>query len=154
MLIVFPWLKLNNFFKNTFFPSAIIKWNKLDPTIRKAESFGIFKRNIRKFIRPTPRSFLNCYIHSKLRLGQSHLREHKFNHNFQNCINPLCSCGMDIESTSHFFLHCPLFDVKRVTLQSTLNKIDCKLIETNESSLIESYCLVIHCLIERKLPYS
>ena len=36
----------------------------------------------------------------------SRLRKHKFNHNFQNCItvNPLCSCGMDIETTSHFFL--------------------------------------------------
>ena len=31
-------------------------------------------------------------------------REHKFSYNFQNCIIPLCSCGMDIESTSHFFL--------------------------------------------------
>ena len=74
----------------------------------------------------------------RLRLGLSRLREHKFNYNFQNCINPLCSCGMDIESTSHFFLHCPLFDDKRITLLSTLNKIDCKLIEATESSLIET----------------
>ena len=43
---------------------------------------------------------------------------------------------MDIESTSHFFLHRPLFDDKSITLLSTLNKIDCKLRETNESSLI------------------
>ena len=107
-----PLIKIKQLFQNTFFPSAIIKWNKLDPTIRKAESFGIFKRNIRKFIRPTPRSFFNCYIHSKLRLGQSHLREHKFNHNFQNCINPLYSCGMDIESTSHFFSTVPYLMLK------------------------------------------
>ena len=127
-----PLIKIkHNFFKNTFFPSAIIEWNKLDPTIRNTESFGIFKSNILKFIRPTPRSFFNCYNHKEIRLmtrlclGLSHLREHKFNHNFQNCINPLCSCGMDVESTSHFFLHCPLFDDKRITLLSTLNKIDC-----------------------------
>ena len=75
---------------------------------------------------------------ARLRLGLRHQREHKFNQNFQNCINPLCSCGMDIESTSHFFLHCPLFDDRRITLVSTLNKTDCKLIETNESSLIET----------------
>ena len=73
-----------------------------------------------------------------LRLGLSHLREHKFNHNFQNCINPLCGCGLDIESTSHFFLHCPLFDDNRITLLSNLSKIDCNLIETNESSLTET----------------
>ena len=69
---------------------------------------------------------------ARLRLGLRHQREHKFNQNFQNCINPLCSCGMDIESTSR------INDDKRITLVSTLNKIDCKLIETNESSLIET----------------
>ena len=58
-----------------------------------------------------------------LRLGLSHLREHKFNNNFQNCINPLCSCGMDIQSTSHFFLNIPFFDDKRITLMSTLSKL-------------------------------
>ena len=78
---------------------------------------------------------------TQLCLGLSHLCEYKFNHNFQNCINLLCSCGMDIESKSHFFLHCPLFDDKGITLLSTLNKIDCKLIETNESSLMEALLL-------------
>ena len=71
----------------------------------------------------------------RLRLGLRHQREHRFNQNFQNCINPLCSCGMDIESTSR------INDDKRITLVSTLNKIDCKLIETNESSLIETLLL-------------
>ena len=75
---------------------------------------------------------------TRLRLGLSHLREHKPNQNFQNCMNPLCSCGMDIKSTSRFFPHCPVFDDKRITLLSTLKKIDSKLIETNESSLIET----------------
>ena len=45
---------------------------------------------------------------------------------------------MDIESTSHVFLGCPLFVDKKITLLSTLNKINCKLIETNKSSLIET----------------
>ena len=118
-----PLIKIkNNFFKNTFFPATIIEWNKLDPAIRNAEILDIFKTNILKFIKPTPRQFFNCYNHkgirlmSRLRLGLIHPRKHKFNHNFQNCINPFCNCGMDIESTSHFFLHCPLFDDKRITL--------------------------------------
>ena len=75
---------------------------------------------------------------TRLRPGLSDLRKHKLNHNFQNCINVLCSCGMDIESTPHFFLHCPLFDDKRITLLSTLSKTDFKLIKTNESSLTET----------------
>ena len=78
----------------------------------------------------------------RLGLGLSRLRENKSNHNFQNCINPLYSCAVDIESTSHLFIHCPLFDDKTITLLSTLNKIDCKLIETNESSLIKTLLFV------------
>ena len=75
---------------------------------------------------------------ARLRLGLSHLRKHKYNNNFQNYINPLCSCSMDIEPNSHFFIHCPLLDDKRITLLSTFSKIDCKLIETNESPLTET----------------
>ena len=33
---------------------------------------------------------------------------------FQDKIHPLYSCGLDIESTKHFLLHCPRFD-KNVT---------------------------------------
>ena len=107
-----PLIKIrHNFFKNTFFPFAIIEWNRVDPAIRNAEIWGIFKSNILKFFRTIPGSFSNCYNHkgwirlmTRLRVGLSRLREHKFNHNFQKCINPLCSCGKDIESMSHFFL--------------------------------------------------
>ena len=125
------------------FPSAIIEWNKLDPTIRNIKGFGIFKSNILKFIRHTPSSFFTCYHHKDIRLMEwlclelSHLRKHKFNHNVQNCIKPLFSSSMDIESTSLFSLHCPLFDDKRITLLSTLSKIDYKLIEISEFSLTE-----------------
>ena len=68
----------------------------------------------------------------------SHLREHKFKHNFHDCLNPICSCGLDIESTSHFLLHCPSFNDERYTLLSTLHKIDCKLLELTKSSLSQT----------------
>ena len=156
-----PLIKIiHNFFKNTFFSSAIIEWDKLDPAIQNAESLGIFKSNILEFIRPTPRAFFNCYNHKGIRLmtwlwpGLSHLREHKFNHNFQNCINPLCSCGMDIESTSRFFLHCPLFDVKRITLehskQNWLQKNWDEWIFFNRNANVGQ----IIVWFEKKLPYS
>ena len=120
--------------------------------------FWYFQSNVLKFIRPTPRNYFKCYNHkgirlmTRLRLGLSHLREHKFNHNFQHCINPLCSCGMDIESTSHFFLHCPLFDYKRILLLSTLSKTDCKLIETNEFSLTETLLFCNSLFDSKKTP--
>ena len=114
-----PLIKIKHkFFKNTFFSCATIEWNKQDPAIRNAESLGIFRSNILKFVRATPRRFFNCYNHKgirlmiRLRLGLSHRCKHKFNHSFQNCINPLCRCGMDIKSTSHFFSTVPYLMMK------------------------------------------
>ena len=137
MPMVFRWLKLNAAFSKTL-PSQLQSLNK---TICNDEILGTFKSNILKFIKSTPAGFFNCYNHERIRLmtsfrlGLSHLCEYELNHNFQNCINALSKSGMDIESTSHSFLHYPLFDDKRITLLNTLSKIDCKLIEANKSSL-------------------
>ena len=44
----------HDFFKNTFFPSTIIEWNKLDWKIKNSESIETFKKRILSFIRPSP----------------------------------------------------------------------------------------------------
>ena len=135
-----------NFFKNSFF-QPIIEWKKLDPGLRKAESLSLFKTNILKFIRPSPNSVYNCHnpkglkFITRLRLGLSHLREHKFKHSFQDTINPLCSCGLDIESTEHFLLHCPQFVNERRTLLSTIGNINYKLLENTDSNLTQMLLL-------------
>ena len=82
----------HNFFKNSFFPSVIAEWNKLDSDIRNLNSLSLFKSRIFKFIRPNPNSFFNCHnpnaikYPSRVRLGRSHLREHKFKHSFQGTL--------------------------------------------------------------------
>ena len=45
---------------------------------------------------------------TRLILGLSHFREHKFKHNFQETLNPIFNCGEDIETSSHYLLHCSL----------------------------------------------
>ena len=139
----------HNFFKNSFFPSTIIEWNNLDPHLRKSENFSVFKTNILKFIRPSPNSVYTLFIYdnlqtlfgicliTKLRLGLSHLREHKFKHGFQDMLNPLCSCGNDVESTEHFLLHCPQFVNERRTLLSTLDNLNCSLLENTSKVLTQ-----------------
>ena len=98
---------------------------------RKTESLSLFKTNILKFIRRSTNSVYNCHnpkglkFITRLRLGLS--REHKFKHSFQDRINPLCSCRIDIGSTEHFLLHCPQFVNERRTLQSTIGNINYKL---------------------------
>ena len=49
----------HNFFKNYFFPSAVIEWNKLDSRHRKVKSFTDLKKNTLSFIRPKANSVFN-----------------------------------------------------------------------------------------------
>ena len=51
----------HNFFKNTFFPSTILEWNKLDPTLRNSASYNVFKNSILKFIRSSPNKIFQCH---------------------------------------------------------------------------------------------
>ena len=81
------------FAKNSFFPSAITEWNKLDCYIRNADSFKVFKKRLLSFIRPVPNSIYNIHnplggkYLTRLRIRFSHLKEHKFKHNFQGSID-------------------------------------------------------------------
>ena len=82
----------HEYFRNSFFPSTVIEWNKLDNNIRNSESVSAFKKQILKFIRPSPNSTFNVHnphgikLLTRLRVGLSHLREHKFRHNFQDSL--------------------------------------------------------------------
>ena len=100
-------------FKNSFFTYTIDVWFSLDPTIINSKSLEIFKRKLLVFIRPVQRSVYSVFnpqglkFLTQLRLGQSHLNEHRFTHNFKDCINPLCSCSLEVENMLHFFKSCP-----------------------------------------------
>ena len=59
-----------------------------------------------------------------MRLGLSHLANHKFRHNFQDWLNPICSCGQKIETTSHFLLQSLNYRCARKTFFEKINLID------------------------------
>ena len=109
--------------------------------IRNSESYSIFKKSLLKFIRTIPNSVFSVAdiygikLLTRLRVGLSHLREHKFRHNFQDTINPLCSCSLEIESTSHFFLRCQNFITPRTNLMNELRKLDSNILNLDEISL-------------------
>ena len=140
-----PFFKIRHtFLKNCFFPSTIIESNKLDHNIRKSSSFNILRKSILTFIRPSANSLFNCHnpkgikFITRIRLGLSHLHEHKFKHSFQDSLNPFCSCRFDIESTAHILLHCPTYIIERRTLLSTLVNIDNNLLDLCEPVLIRT----------------
>ena len=60
---------------------------------------------------------------TRLQVGLSHLRAHKFEHNFRDTIHPFCSCrSVDIESVEHYLLHCPNHAACRSVLFENLRK--------------------------------
>ena len=70
-----------------------------------------------------------------MRLGLSHLADHKFRHNFQDCLNPICSCGQEIETTSHFLLHCLNYRCARKTFFEKINLIDSNILQQSDLSI-------------------
>ena len=71
-------------FKNSFFPSTLNDWYKLDETIKNSESVSIFESRLLSFIRPLESNLYNIFdpiglkFLTRLRLGFSHLSEHRF----------------------------------------------------------------------------
>ena len=136
----------HSFFKNSFFPAVIIEWNNLDISVRNSKSQSTFEKDILQFIRLSPSSTYNCFNNkgikhiTRLRLGLSHLCDHKFKHGFLDSLNPICSCGLDVETTCHYLLHCPNFTNERSILLNIVSTI-------NESSLTSCDASIVKLLL-------
>ena len=133
------------FFKNSYFPSTIIEWSKLDCNIHNSETLNIFKSKILKFIRSTANSIFGCHnsirvkLITRLRIRLSLLRECKFQHNFQDTLNPLCSCGKEVETTFHFLLSYLSYSDKRLTLQSKIQNNNPNILDNTNSQITQFF---------------
>ena len=96
------------------------------------------------FIRPSGSTAYNCHnpkgvkLLTRLRLGLTHLREHKFKHSFQDPLNPICSCDNDIETSTYFLLHCPNVSNERLTFLNIIGSIDKNILTRRESQVNET----------------
>ena len=73
----------------------------------------------------------------RLKIGLSYLRDHKFNHNFLDTLNPICNCGEDIETSCHYLLHCSLYSNERLALLNVIQGIDNSILELTDSHIVE-----------------
>ena len=130
-------------FKYSYFPHTISEWNKLDMQIRRSESFLSFKNCLLKIGRPTAKPTHNIHnpislkFLTSLRLGLRQLNKHKFKHNFQDCVNTLSSCSLEIESLSYFFLHCHHFTNIHATLLDVLQSVDRNISSFSDNKLVD-----------------
>ena len=121
--------------------------NSLDINIRNSSSINVFRKELLKFIRPEPNSTYNINdtkglkLLTRLRLGLSHLGDHKFRHNFQDCVSPTCYCGLDIEKTTHFLLHCPNHHGARKTLFQKINQVSETILRQSDSTIAKTLLL-------------
>ena len=135
-------------FKYSFFPWMINEWNKLNFNVWTS-SFNIFRANLIKITQPIPNSVFGIFnplglkLITRLWLGLSHLNEHRFNHNFNDCINPLCTCSLDIESTVHYFLHCNYYNSARISLLNDLHSVDRTLLNLSDLSLVNALLYMV-----------
>ena len=61
---------------------------------------------------------------TRVRVGFSHLREHKFRHRFLNIVDSICSCCTKaVENTERYLLHCSNFDNQRTVLFDDVQNI-------------------------------
>ena len=134
--------KNTDYFSKSFFPYCTDQWNLLDPAIKNIQSISLFKKALLKFIRPSAAQVFDVVDYSglklltRLRLNLSHLNEHKFRHNFRDTINPLCSCSLECETTSHFLLHCPFHINQRKALFDNVLAIDESISNLSDTNLV------------------
>ena len=72
-------------------------------------------------------------------VGLSHLREHKFRHNFEDSLDPFCNDGRHTETTFRFFLYCSIYKNQRKTLFEKISNIKCSLLNQNDATVVETF---------------
>ena len=63
-----------------------------------------------------------CGYRYIIRVEFSDLRDHRYNHNF-NCVSPLCPCGIEDETTVHYFLRFPRYQIQTDILLSKVSEL-------------------------------
>ena len=65
---------------------------------------NIFKKRLLEFTRTFPNSIFDIHksLLTRLHLGISHINKHKFKHDFNDTIYPICICGSGNESINLF----------------------------------------------------
>ena len=80
-------------------------------TLIRVNSINAFKQELLHLIHLLENIIFNIFdqeglkLFTRLRLGVSHLNENHFRHNFQECLNALCSCGTETGNSSHYHCH-------------------------------------------------
>ena len=130
-------------FESYFFTYCAKEWGNLSEELRNIDSIKTFKLSILNFVRPRENSVFAVHdinglkLLTRLRLNFSHLNEHKFRHNFNDTINPMCSCGKEPETTLHYLLRCDFYSIYRLELLNDICALNHSLKNISEENLLK-----------------
>ena len=111
--------------------------------MRSSSSYNLFSNTLLTFIRPVRRKTFNINdsvgvkLLTRLRLGFSYLRKHKFIHGSRGILNLLCPCSIEAETTAHYFLRCRLCNAGKSALMNELDEIDSSFSTLNENNFMD-----------------
>ena len=116
-------------FMHSFFPDGTRSWNTIMSHFSAMPTIQTLKSHVLSLFRPGGKSTFK--IHDplgirwlfQLRLGLSHLRSHKNNHNFDDTSSRACFCETGAGDTYHYLFRCPLYAVHRATLATKVIRI-------------------------------
>jgi hypothetical protein len=113
--IIPPIRTRTSLYTNYFLPATIRSWNLLPERIKSSTSVNSFKSNLKSNHPQKPPYYyigkrLGQILHSRLCMHCSSLNQHLYSKNIVD--SPLCQCGA-IETTEHYLLYCPLYNVHR-----------------------------------------
>ena len=129
-------------FNSSFYPYSIKQWCALSDEIRNIVSVNKFKETTISFIRLKENSVFAIHdtkglkLLTRLRLNFSHLNEHKFRHGFKETVDPMCKCGVEIETTLHFLLRCRLYSNIRTKLLDDIYTVHSSLTNYPDEKLL------------------
>ena len=156
--IIVPFCRLT-LTSESFFPSTIREWNKLDLTVRNTDTLAKFKSELRNTVTVNKPPLHYSYGPRKLNILLTQLRCSASFLNYDlyrvNIItDPFCQCGESIEDTHHFFFGCRLHANHREILFNSLHwlpdrcAIDVELLTRGNSDLTTYQNIQIFKLVQ------
>ena len=130
-------------FKSSLFPYCAKEWGNLSEELRNIDSIKTFKLSILDFVRSRENAVFAFHdinglkLLTRLRSNFTYLNEHKFRHNFNDTINPMCSCGKESERTLHYLLRYDIYSIYRLELLNDICAFNHSLKNISEENLLK-----------------
>jgi hypothetical protein len=103
-------------------------WEGIDASTKSSPSLNIFKTRLNSGTKASPKYFhigdrKENIIHCQMRNDASNLNLHLQQHHLSD--RPSCPhCNDPCESPSHYFMHCPLYNIHRQQLVDSFNELN------------------------------